>query len=480
MDIVLSERHQPGHRAAHGPDAPPPRPAIPVKLVFGHVIELLDKDVDCVFLPSILDRDDPTPGQTRNHYCPYIPASPHMVAAHVDAEEKGVALRDLPLPHAADAGPPPGAPVLAAKLWACAPPRRGRCRPRRRGPGRVLAGHPPARGRCSSWTSRPDRPGVVLVGRPYNTCDLGVCLDLPRKLRKLGAVPIPIDCLPVRDGRHQPTSTPTCTGAAARTSSAPPASSRGTTGCRPSTSPASTAAPTPSSSSYFRRLMGAKPYLELEVDDHTAEAGIAHPVRGLPRQPPGAEGSGGMRPEALRTIYLPRMSDHALAIAAAMRAVGLDAEVLPEPNDASMAAGARRCAAAPSACPASCAPGDLLRKCREPGFDPRRAVFFMPTGPGPCRFGQYRVLQKSILEDQGFGGVEIVSPTTDDSYALFGDDPVRLRKLAWQAIVAVDLLTKVLHEHRPYEVVPSSSDEAYAASLDDTVRALEAGGGDPS
>ena len=44
-----------------------------------------------------------------------------------------------------------------------------------------------------------------------------------------------------------------------------------------------------------------------------------------------------------------------------------------------------------------------------------------------------------------------------------------------EGIVAVDLLTKVLHEHRPYEVVPDSSDEAYAASLDDTVRALEAG-----
>jgi predicted nucleotide-binding protein (sugar kinase/HSP70/actin superfamily) len=184
-----------------------------------------------------------------------------------------------------------------------------------------------------------------------------------------------------------------------------------------------------------------------------------------------------MRPEALRTIYLPRMSDHALAVAAAMRAVGLDAEALPEPDGASMAAGLAQCRGT-ECLPCFLCTGDFLRKCREPGFDPRRAVFFVPTGPGPCRFGQYRVLQRSILEDQGFGGVEIVSPTTDDSYALFGDDPVRLRKLAWQGIVAVDLLTKVLHEHRPYEAVPGSSDEAYAASLDDTVRALEAGGGD--
>jgi len=183
-----------------------------------------------------------------------------------------------------------------------------------------------------------------------------------------------------------------------------------------------------------------------------------------------------VRPASRRTIYLPRMSDHALAVAAALRSVGLDAEALPEPDEDSMAAGLAHCRG--SEClPCFLCAGDFLRKCREPGFDPRRAVFFLPTGPGPCRFGQYRVLQKAILAEQGFGTVEIVSPTTDDSYALFGDDPVRLRKLAWQGVVAVDLLTRVLHEHRPYEVVPGTSDEAYARSLDDLVRALEAGGG---
>jgi predicted nucleotide-binding protein (sugar kinase/HSP70/actin superfamily) len=183
-----------------------------------------------------------------------------------------------------------------------------------------------------------------------------------------------------------------------------------------------------------------------------------------------------MKPEALRTIYLPRMSDHALTVAAAMRAVGLEAEALPEPDERSMATGLSVCRGT-ECLPCFLCAGDFLRKCREPGFDPRRAIFFLPTGPGPCRFGQYRVLQKAILAEQGFGDVPIVSPTTDDSYALFGDDPVRLRKLSWQGVVAVDLLTRVLHEHRPYEVVPSSSDRAYSASLEDVVRAIEAGGG---
>jgi predicted nucleotide-binding protein (sugar kinase/HSP70/actin superfamily) len=169
------------------------------------------------------------------------------------------------------------------------------------------------------------------------------------------------------------------------------------------------------------------------------------------------------------------MSDHSLGLAAAMRSVGVQAEVLPPPNEESTDIGLELCYGR-ECLPCLLCTGDILRKCREPGFDPSRAVFLMPTGPGPCRFGQYSVLQASILEEQGFGDVRIVSPTFEDSYSLFSDDPVRLRKLSWQGIVAVDLLAKALHEHRPYEVVPGAVDAAYRECLDRVIRAIEEGG----
>lgn len=178
-----------------------------------------------------------------------------------------------------------------------------------------------------------------------------------------------------------------------------------------------------------------------------------------------------------RTVYIPCMSDHAYTVAAAMRHHGVEAEVLPPPDRESMSIGLNLCRGR-ECLPCFLCTGDMLRACRRPGFDPSRAVFFMPKGPGPCRFGQYNVLQKSILEEQGFPEVEIVSPTTDDSYKLFGDDPTALRKLAWQAICSVDLLARVLHEHRPYEVEPGGADAAYRPSLQELVTAVEAGGGD--
>jgi predicted nucleotide-binding protein (sugar kinase/HSP70/actin superfamily) len=170
------------------------------------------------------------------------------------------------------------------------------------------------------------------------------------------------------------------------------------------------------------------------------------------------------------------MSDHALAVAAAMRAMDVRAEVLPPPDAESMRIGLALCKGR-ECLPCFIVTGDMLQKCREPGFDPDGAIFFMPTGTGPCRFGQYNVLQSQILADQGFPGVRIASPTTDDSYSLFGDRPGPLRKLAWQAIVAVELLTKVLHEHRPYEVKLGTADETYHECLDDVVESVEAEGG---
>jgi predicted nucleotide-binding protein (sugar kinase/HSP70/actin superfamily) len=176
-------------------------------------------------------------------------------------------------------------------------------------------------------------------------------------------------------------------------------------------------------------------------------------------------------------VFIPYMSDHALAVAGTMRHMGIDAEVLPPSSRESMEIGLDLCRGR-ECLPCFLCVGDMLLKCRQPGFDHTSAVFFMPTGPGPCRFGQYNVLQQSILAEQGFPGARLVSPSTDDSYSLFGDDPVRLRKLAWQAIVAVDLLCKVLHEHRPYEVERSQTDALYEACLKRVVLAAEAGGGD--
>ena len=175
-------------------------------------------------------------------------------------------------------------------------------------------------------------------------------------------------------------------------------------------------------------------------------------------------------------VLIPRMSDHALVVAGVMRGMAIDAEVLPIPDDESMAVGRSLCRGR-ECLPCFLCTGDILKKCRETDFDVDDHLFFMPRGPGPCRFGQYSVLQKQILAEEGFPNANLFSPTTEDSYALFGDDPLTLRKRAWQAIVTTDLITKATNEHRPYEVVPGSTDEVHEQCIDRLVQAAEFGAG---
>lgn len=271
MDVVLSDATHPGLVRATAQHAAA-ETCFPVKLVFGHVLDLLEKDVDVVFLPSVVDREDPSPGQPHSHHCPLIPASPHMVKAHVDVEARGARYVTFPF-HLRD-GQTRRRELRAAAAALGVPLRR------------VLAAAArgdEALGAFAQATRRlgeealaklpPDRPGVVLVGRPYNTCDPGVCLDLPRKLRKLGAVPIPIDCLPVREvdltDVHPDMywrSGQDILGAARLVAGDDRLQAVYLTSFH--------CGPDSFLLSYFRRLMGAKPYLELEVDDHTAEAGM--------------------------------------------------------------------------------------------------------------------------------------------------------------------------------------------------------------
>jgi predicted nucleotide-binding protein (sugar kinase/HSP70/actin superfamily) len=177
-----------------------------------------------------------------------------------------------------------------------------------------------------------------------------------------------------------------------------------------------------------------------------------------------------------RTIYVPYMSDHVYVIAAAMRALGLDGEVLPQPDAETLSIGLDLCRGR-ECLPCFLATGDVLKQARRPGFDASRAAFLMPGSPGPCRFGQYHVLQRSLLNREGAGDVRIITPTPETHYEGFGENPTALRRLIWHAIVAADLLLKLRYEFRPYELEAGVVDDAYATSLRSLMTATESGRG---
>jgi predicted nucleotide-binding protein (sugar kinase/HSP70/actin superfamily) len=108
----------------------------------------------------------------------------------------------------------------------------------------------------------------------------------------------------------------------------------------------------------------------------------------------------------------------------------------------------------------------MIKKIKSPDFDRERAVFFMPSGAGPCRFGQYNILHRLVLHEIGLSGIPVYSPNQDGSFyrelGIVGKDFTRI---AWRGIVAIDILMKCLHETRPYELNPGQSEELYSKYL---------------
>lgn len=178
----------------------------------------------------------------------------------------------------------------------------------------------------------------------------------------------------------------------------------------------------------------------------------------------------------MRTAYVPYMADHGYTVVAALQRHGIGAEALPPPDDESLTIGLRLCRGR-ECLPCFLSVGDVIRKSREPGFDPDAAAVFLPGSPGPCRFGQYGSLLRDLLEREGLGGIEIVGPSAENGYRGFGADPTALRALVWQGFVAVDLLHDLVRRHRPYEREPGIVDETYHECLPRIVAAVRSGGG---
>jgi len=113
--------------------------------------------------------------------------------------------------------------------------------------------------------------------------------------------------------------------------------------------------------------------------------------------------------------------------------------------------------------------GTLLKTLRQQPAGGRHA-FFMPSSKGPCRFGQYTVLHRQILDREGFEDVAILAPASNNAYQ--GLDS-QMRRSLFKAIACADIILKAQCKVRPYEVNPGETDRVVAEVTDAVARALE-------
>jgi len=447
---------------------------LPVKVALGHIQALLKKGITRIFLPSVITLP-PNAGEfTRSFVCPNIQTIPYVARATFGNQV------EISSPSLYFDRGPAGVDKALYEFGR----RFGKNRQTLKRAIQAGVEHQAAVQRRIEETGRKVREELkgtafVVCARAYNGYDLGLNLDLPRKIRDLGVPALPIDFLELDFKPLQEDFYNMYWHCGQRILAAAEAIRRDDRFFPVYLSNFS-CGPDSFLIRFFREKLGAKPSLLIEVDEHSGDAGFVTRCEAFYDSIQAAARIGDSRKISAassvakdRRIYIPDMCDHARIFAAGMRSAGFQAEVLPFPDESSIRIG-RRYTSGRECLPAIITAGDMIKKTRAPDFDPQRSAFFMAQGSGPCRFGQYYKLHRLILDELGLENVPIYAPNQGPS--LFDDlGPMGFKFLlrVWDGLCAVDALENKTRRIRPYELNPGAADKIYDQTLDDLIANVE-------
>ena len=440
----------------------------PVEIAHGAIQDLVDKGVDYLFLPHFRDMPSMEAGKVHACTCPLTQGLPYLARQAFGVDDN--VLR----------------PVVSFKGgWQACRPEFIRVAEQLgfgsaeggRAFDRAVEAHLGfleryrRRGRevMTEMHDRPDHLFVGLFGRPYNAFTRDANMGIPRKFTSRGVTVVPFDLIydeaaaifpnmywyygqQDMKGLERVRAVPNLYATWISNFSCAPDSFM---------------------LHYLRWMMGRKPYFVLEIDSHTADAGLdtrieafldivdsfrreapppaaSRPVRRYRVDssvaPPAVVDTRSAERFSLRdprvTFVWPSMGDLAgPALAAATRRQGVHVEYLPVPTARSTQL-ARDVASGKECIPALLVLGGVLEFIgnRTPRRPDEALLVAVPSTLGPCRTGQYHVFYDRLFDELGLDNVALLVSGDESSYGELGAEFTRD---LWRAILLSDYFTDV-------------------------------------
>lgn len=340
-----------------------------------------------------------------------------------------------------------------------------------------------------------DTFAVVLFGRPYNSFAACANKGIPAKLATRGVPVIPYDMLPYgaeeldRDHNMYWSTGRQILKAAQYVKRHPNLFAVYITNfsCGPDSFLAG----------FFREAMGRKPSLTLELDNHTADAGLETRIeafldvvryyRQLGAAPATNAKKNGFKPAStefrngklgIRTadgtwyplnhervkVVIPVLGQFTTELAAkAFEMAGIRADVLPPADEEVLKLG-RGNTSCKECLPLQTTVGSMLHYLwKRP--EGEITAYFLADTDGPCRFGQYNVYSSRLIEKHAIPDAAVVSFTSTNSY---GGMSVGVTLAAWRAVIIGD----VLDEIRATLLGGAADPEAALAAFDEEYQAI--------
>ena len=505
FDVVLPDRPDP-----KGIDQCGAPFCYPVELAHGFFASLLaaEKPLDYLFLPHFKAIPGSNGGCSPSEACPLAQAEPFYLQAafrgRIDGLLKGGARLLTPLLDLSRGIECAGEPLVemadrmgvgrgaARKAFAFALEKQLECLRRMREEGdRMLA----------RLEADPAQIGAVVFSRPYSGFAEEAHLGIPGKFSSRGIPVIPIDFLDLdreHPKRHMYWGIGALITKAARFVERHP-QLFGVYITNFSCGPDSFII------NYFRDIMGRKPSLTLELDSHTADTGIETRVeafldivqayRHLTAGRPFATGKRTFSParaviddsnarivtssgktlpltDPRVTMLIPSMGRLAAeALAAVLKGCGFNARAHRESDEAILKLG-RANASCKECLPLILTTGTMLSYINNGRRSDEVVVYFMATGSGPCRFGQYAIFMEDLVRRLEIPDVALLSLSSGNSYAGMGG---QFERHAWWAVVVSDVMEDIRSMLLANGVDPLSAGMVYEEEWRKILLALEMG-----
>ena len=419
----------------------------PVKLIYGHMQQLIDQKVDYIFLPTIHTMKHEKSRVKHNYGCVYMQTAAVSVAKALDIESKGITLLspvfDLDFGQEAMATAMLGlGKILGIPKPFCAKALISGAMAVRRHTAAVEK-----QGQALLATLKPDDKVLVLITRNYGVSDPILNMGIPELLLERGYKVITLSHLPGHaldisgeyDNLYYPFGQHILSGAKL-VAHHPNLYAVYLTnhGCGPDTM----------LSHLFKQEMGDKPYLQIEVDEHFSNVGVITRIEAflnsLQHRPAVALPKDfdiervdicpchlARTPEKTLPLCLPALGEYTPYLAEYFRQQGADVRVLPCLTDHALSLG-RAETSAKEYLPFPALLGSILAQ-RETDRAP--AQFLIPQTQGAEADGQYARVIRAVLDRRGEREAKLVSPMLE-TLPMTAQDPDAL----FRALLAGDIL----------------------------------------
>ncbi len=464
IDLVLPETVSPEGMARRSAPF-----CYPVEIAHGYLANMLELEADYTFLPHV--KSIPSGCDQASCACVFVQSEPFYMKSTFRELDNPATLSPMIDFSASFAKQQRVFGELAASLdraaaegrraFAAAHDEQAMCHRRLKEMGReFLAG----------LEKTPRRIAVVLFGRPYNSFTDAANKGIALKFASRGVPIVPFDLLPYEDEVLEEESNmywamgDNLLRCALFTAKHPQLFAAYITNF--------SCGPDSFLITYFRDIMGVKPSLTLELDSHTADAGLETRIeafldivaawRKLGRSHTDERRRSGriatveyrQRGAAIRTaggekvslrdkrvrLLVPAMGKFGTPLLAdAIAGCGIRTEQLP-PADAETLKLGRGHSSCKECLPLQTTLGTIFHYLQEDRPEGEITAYLMPSAHGPCRFGQYNVLTRKLIARRSFPDIAVFSPSTKNSYGGLGS---KFQVAAWRGIVIGDLFDEM-------------------------------------